>query len=206
MPLLIYQSNHNNTGRLLVWKASESLEELEGLCKMSTDERQDYKKIKLEKRKREWLIARILLQIVSPTAQLYFAPTGKPMLSDGRWISISHCGELAGLVICEHPVGLDIQGTDEKLEKIAGKFCNPKELDKIKGEKYYLEYLTIIWSVKEAVFKFFGENVQFNEDIIVRPFHYHQEELKADYRGPHGRMTFELQHVQLRGYHIVMTV
>jgi 4'-phosphopantetheinyl transferase len=206
MPLLIYQSNHNNTGRLLVWKAKETLEELSLLYRMSTEEEQDFKKIKLEKRKREWLVARILLKIVAPTAELYFAPTGKPMLRDGRWISISHCGELAGLVICEHPVGLDIQGTDEKLEKIAGKFCNTRELEKIKGEKYYLEYLTIIWSVKEAVFKFFGEHVQFNEDIIVHPFHYHQEELKADYRGVHGRMTFELQHVQLRGYHIVMTV
>ena len=206
MPLLIYQSNQNNTGRLLVWKASESLEELEVLYKVRSEQWESYKKIKLEKRRREWLIARILLDIVAPDSELYFAPNGKPMLKDGRWISISHCGELAGLVICEHPVGLDIQGTDEKLEKIAGKFCNPKELQKIKGEKYYLEYLTIIWSVKEAVFKFFGENVQFNEDIIVHPFHYHQEELKADYRGVHGRMTFELQHVQLRGYHIVMTV
>lgn len=206
MPLLIYQTNTHNTGRLLVWKASESTDVLMDLYSFKPEEREQFEKIKLEKRRREWLLTRILLHIAAPNSVLYHAPSGKPMLKEGRWISVSHCGELAGLVICDHPVGLDIQGVDEKLERIAAKFCHPKELDRYRSHERPLDYLTIVWSIKEAIFKFFGEQVTFAEDAISRPFAIGADEIKADYHGVHGKMTFELQHIELRGYHVVMTV
>lgn len=206
MPLLIYQSNITNTGRLLVWKTTENLGELEAMVKWNDELAGQYEMVKLEKRKREWLTARILLQLLLPGAELLFASTGKPYLNGNRFISISHCGDLAGIVVADHEVGLDIQGTDEKLEKIASRFCHPKELDRAMEQRDYLEYITILWSAKEAVFKYFGEQVTFNEDMIIRPFALTQEELICDYSGVHGERLFHLQHIQLRGYHIVMTV
>lgn len=206
MPLLIYSSNTHNTGRLLVWKSSETTDELKSMYAFKPGEEQAFEEIRLEKRKREWLLTRILLETAASGSELYFQPTGKPMLRNGRWISISHCGELAGLVICDHPVGLDIQGADEKLERIAAKFCHLKELKRWWEAEHSLDYLTVVWSAKEAVFKFFGERVTFAEDIVTRPFHPDAERLRADYKGVHGRMTFELQHMLLNGYHIVMTV
>lgn len=177
-----------------------------GLYTFMPGEKEQFDAIKLEKRRKEWLLTRILLQIAAPGSVMYHAPSGKPMLKNGRWISVSHCGELAGLVICDHPVGLDIQGVDEKLERIAAKFCHPKELERYRSHNQPLDYLTIVWSIKEAIFKFFGEQVTFAEDAISRPFHISAHELKVDYNGAHGKMTFELQHIEMRGYHIVMTV
>lgn len=206
MPLVIYQSNFINSARLLVWKASESTEDLHGMLKWNEEMVLDYASVKLEKRKREWLSSRILLQLAIPQAKLYFEPTGKPMLEGRVHISISHCGDLAGVVVSETAVGLDIQGVDEKLEKIAARFCNPKELTRAMDQRDYLEYITTIWSAKEAIFKYFGERVTFNEDMIVRPFQLNQEELFCDYKGVHGEFVFTLQHVQLKGFHIVMTV
>jgi phosphopantetheinyl transferase len=206
MPLLIYQSNFTNTARLLVWEASESTEVLYGMVKWDEQMASEYTSVKLEKRKREWLTSRILLQLAIPQAKLYFESTGKPMLEGRMNISISHCGDLAGVVVSETSVGLDIQGVDEKLEKIATRFCHPKELTRAMEQRDYLEYITIIWSAKEAVFKYFGEKVTFNEDMILRPFLLNQEELICDYEGVHGNLVFTLQHVQLKGYHIVMTV
>ncbi len=206
MPLLIYQSNSSNTGRLLVWKAYESIPELEAMVKFSSELDKQYRSLHLEKRKREWLVTRILLQLVAPDMQLKFAPSGKPYLEGNLHISISHCGELAGLLIAEHNVGLDIQGVDEKLEKISKKFCNEKELKVVASERQPLELLTVIWSAKEAIFKYFGEQVHFAKDIRVRPFHLVQGIIKAEYSGVHGKQTFVLEHVSLRGYHIVMTL
>lgn len=206
MPLLIYQSNFTNSARLLIWKATESTLDLEKLITWDESIKSKYENIKLEKRKREWLIARILLKIALPDAVLYFLPNGKPMLEGRLHISISHCGDLGGIVISEQAVGLDIQGVDEKLEKIAARFCNPKELNRAMHQSDFLEYITIIWSAKEAVFKYFGEQITFNEDMIMRPFAIDQEELICDYNGVHGNFTFTLQHIFLKGYHIVMTV
>lgn len=206
MPLLIYQSNSNNTGRLLVWKAYESTPELEAMVRFTPELKGQYEKQLLEKRRREWLVTRILLQLVAPDHQLKFAATGKPYLEGNLHISISHCGELAGLLIAEHNVGLDIQGVDEKLEKISKKFCNEKELKTVSSVSQPLEFLTVIWSAKEAIFKYFGEQVHFAKDIQVRPFQPLQEIIKAEYTGIHGKQVFELQHVSLRGYHIVMTL
>ncbi|MEZ4798501.1 MAG: 4'-phosphopantetheinyl transferase superfamily protein [Flavobacteriales bacterium] len=206
MPLLIYQSNFTNTSRLLIWKAIESTPELEKMIEWNEELTSKYESIKLEKRRREWLVARILLKIALPDAILYFLPSGKPMLEGRLHISISHCGDLGGIVISEIPVGLDIQGVDEKLEKISTRFCHPKELHRAMEQNEFLDYITIIWSAKEAVFKYFGEQLTFNEDMIIRPFSIDQEQLICDYKGVHGEFIFTLQHILLKGYHIVMTV
>jgi phosphopantetheinyl transferase len=206
MPLIIYQSNFNDTGRLLIWKASETLEELESRFVFSEHQRMEYEAIPLAKRKQEWLLARILLQIALEGAELRFAPNGKPLLTETHHISISHSGDLAGILVADHNIGLDIQGVDEKLEKIAKKYCHQDELARAGWDANPLEYLTIIWSAKEAVFKFFGEEVHFAKEMVTRPFTTSQEMIELDYQGKHGARTFQLQHFYLTGYHIVFTL
>lgn len=206
MPLIIYQSNFNDTGRLLIWKATETLEDLESRYVFSENQRSEYDAIPLEKRRQEWILVRILLQIALEGVELKFAENGKPLLTETHHISISHSGELAGILIAVHNVGIDIQGVDEKIEKIAPKFCNSDELARARWEPNSLEYLTIIWSAKEAVFKFFGEEVHFSKEMATRPFTTAQEIIELDYQGKHGSRTFQLQHLYITGYHVVLTV
>lgn len=206
MPLLIYQNNHTNSGRLLIWKVTESLTELETRYTMRSDEAAAYQAISLEKRKKEWLMSRILLQIAVGDVELKSRANGKPYVEGPVHISISHSGELAGLYVCDHECGLDIQGVDEKLERIKKKYCHPDELMRAGWSTDELAFLTIIWSAKEAVFKYFGEEVIFAEDMVTRPFSVDQPLLQLDYQGRHGAMRFELEHVYLHGYHIVYTL
>lgn len=206
MPLLIYQNNHTNSGRLLIWKVTESLAELEARYALKGEEKSAYEAIVLEKRKKEWLMSRILLQIAVGAVALKSRANGKPYLEGQTYISISHSGELAGLYVCDHECGLDIQGTDEKLERIKRKYCHQDELMRAGWSSDELSYLTIIWSAKEAVFKYFGEEVIFAEDMVTRPFSVDQTLLQLDYQGKHGSQRFELEHVYLHGYHIVYTL
>lgn len=206
MPLLIYQNNQSNSGRLLVWKVTESLAELEGRVSLSPELRLVYDAIVLEKRKQEWLMNRILLQIAVGDVVLKSRANGKPFIEGPTFISISHSGELAGLYVCDHECGLDIQGVDEKLERIKKKYCHPDELMRAGWSADELSYLTIIWSAKEAVFKYFGEEVIFAEDMVTRPFVIDQSLIQLDYQGRHGARRFELEHVYLHGYHIVYTL
>ncbi len=206
MPLIIYQKDISDHARLAVWKMTESNEELADILEKSGGRVDGLSSIKLEKRIREWLITQILLDLMARGKTMRYLENGKPILSHNLHISVSHCGELAGLVVSDRPVGLDIQGIDEKLYRIKNKFCHPSELKNLPDGPTRLEHLTVLWSVKEAVFKFFGENVHFAKDIITTDFHYTQPNLTAEYNGIHGEKTFHLTNISMDGYHIVATI
>lgn len=204
MPLIIYQRDIPGAATLAVWKATEPTAALEQRLVMNELEREHYHSIRLEKRKREWLTVRILLQLVARRRELAFLASGKPVLFPHGHISISHSGDLAGIVIAQEPVGLDIQGVDERIGRIRTKFCNDRELGQLSSGPFQLEQLTVIWSAKEAVFKYFGEQVDFADDIFIPPFHHRQLELKAEYRGRHGAVPFHLTNILYSGYHMLI--
>lgn len=206
MPLIVYQREVSGTATLAVWKASESTAELERRAAPTGADLEAYQSIRLEKRRREWLTVRILLRLIAHKRHLAFLGNGKPVLFPSGYVSISHSGDLAGVVIAPHPVGLDIQGIDERIGRIASKFCNEQEFGFLPQGPLRLEHLTVIWSAKEAVFKYFGERVDFSDDIKVAPFYYRQGELKASYEGVHGRQDFVLTNVPFQGYHMVVAV
>jgi phosphopantetheinyl transferase len=204
MPLVIYQREIGELATLVVWNCTESTTELARLAALSASDLEKLAAMPLEKRKREWLATKILFNLISNGRTLWNLPNGKPMLSPNGHISISHSGNLAGLVFSIEPVGLDIQGVDEKISRIRQKFCNPKELEYHSGNAYELEELTVIWGVKEAIFKYFGEEVDFANHISVLPFQHLQEEVKAFYKGVHGERNFTLTNMTYTGYHIVI--
>jgi len=157
-----------------------------------------------EKRKREWLVLKMLLMEARIESVLYHE-NGKPYLNDGRYISISHGESLAGILVSDNNVGLDIQKPDEKLKHIKHKFCNEVEMKWCIEDKDELEKLAILWTSKEAVFKYFGEQVHFALDITVDSFSLEQAEIFASYKGVHGKRKFPLHHGQIADYHYVFT-
>jgi 4'-phosphopantetheinyl transferase len=205
MPLIIYQRQIGEKATLVVWRASETTDQLLQKARLTSDQRAVYDQIHLEKRRREWLCTQILLRLIGGGRTLDFLPNGKPFLSGNYHISISHCGNLAGIVISPQPIGMDIQGVDEKIMRIRTKFCNEAELQMLGSDPSALERYTMIWSAKEAIFKHFGEHVDFADDIHMHPFSAQNDELLADYTGKHGKALFTLSHFTLLGYHIIVT-
>lgn len=126
-----------------------------------------------QKRKTQWLAVRVLLPILNSSLSrpIGYDPLGKPSIdSPGDQISISHSGKLVAIQIsANHYCGIDVQEYSMKMERLASKFINEAESDFI-PKKQELDYFNLIWTMKEAVFKNFGTELEFKRQIVIQPF------------------------------------
>jgi 4'-phosphopantetheinyl transferase len=205
MPLKVHRQNVVRNTEFVIWNATESMDELHALARLSENEVELLDSILLEKRKREWLTTRILLQIVASGSELSHLSNGKPILTNHRGISISHCDNLAGVIVSDEMVGLDIQRLNEKIKRIARKFCHSDEITRALESADELTYLTMVWSAKEAVFKYFGERIQFAEEMRMAHFDVHDSKLELSYDGIHGSKRFTLVHDFIDNFHVIYT-
>lgn len=144
------------------------------------------------------LAGRYLLQYLYPDFPYHLieiAPDGyrdrKPYLINEEYhFSISHCGDYAAVIISKHNrVGIDIELVTEKVEKIKHKFLNEEELENIQYSILNNQYssnpelitdssklLTLLWSCKEAVFKWYANGgVDFKAHIHIQPFNFNDK-------------------------------
>lgn len=205
MALIVHQTYQKNDTLLTLWEATESTKELLVLAELTVIEKKIFSRMHLEKRQREWLCMKILLRRFAADGMLSNLSNGKPVITGGRHISVSHSGNIAGVIFSDHNLGMDIQTPNEKLFHIASKFCNDKELKASRNHDQALEFLTMIWSAKEAVFKYYGERVHFAKDMNLQPFQVNDQSLIVDYTGVHGARTFQLLHMKLNDFHIIHT-
>ena len=165
--------NYNPTTEILVWKITEPLAELSTDVTLNPKNQERFNGMKSELHQRAFLSVRKLLQLKGYTDfDLEYDQFGKPHLKDGKHISISHSHELATLIISNEIAGIDIEMQREKIIKIAPKFAETelKFLD-IENQEEYIRKLTVIWGVKESIFKIRNEvGISFKEHIQVHPF------------------------------------
>ena len=158
MPLLLKKEENNNT--ILVWEISEPLGNL-----ISLTSNTDCSHLKNDKRKKEFLACRILLNHFNENLKIYYSENGAPNLSNHQYISISHSDDLVCIIISDKKVGMDIEMISDKSLRLQEKFINSHHT-KLNKEKS-----TLIWCIKEAVFKFHEiGNVDFIKDISVPEF------------------------------------
>ena len=94
-----------------------------------------------------------------PVEMIAIADTRKPFLEDEAYhFSISHCGDYAAVIVStQNRVGVDIEIPHLKIENIQHKFLSEKEqLMLAKERAEYHVSLTMAWSIKEAIFKWYG--------------------------------------------------
>ncbi|SJZ54694.1 4'-phosphopantetheinyl transferase family protein [Sediminibacterium ginsengisoli] len=110
-----------------------------------------------------------------PHEQIEIADTRKPFLPDETYhFSISHCGDYAAAIVSTtRRVGIDVELLTPKIEKVMYKFLHADELafvEKQAGDR--LPLLTLLWSAKESLFKWWGRGeVDFREVMRLQPFH-----------------------------------
>jgi 4'-phosphopantetheinyl transferase len=205
MPLIIHEKI-NSGAQWAVWKTEESTAEALLLAQLSKINLDGFQEISLEKRKREWLFTRLLLQRIRPTEQLLFRANGQPYLST-EYLSISHGPDLAGIIVSKEPVGIDIEVPTEQVVRICKRFSHPLELERLPvDEEEKKRYCTTLWSGKEAIFKCFGEQVHFAQDIVFEPFQKDDAVLIAKYTGIHGKRDFALARQLAHGHLLVYTL
>jgi len=159
MPIINKIESKNIT--ILVWEITETLD---GLLYLNGNiNTTNYTS---EKRKKEHLVSRLLVTEICPTDTIIYNEFGAPELDNGKHISISHSKELVAVIISDKKTGLDIEGISEKSLRLASKFVSEKNLVKLNKEK-----ATLIWCIKEAIYKWHQQGgVDFIKDIVIPEF------------------------------------
>lgn len=171
MPL--YKSiNVNSQTTVKIWKIEESYKDLIKPLDLKKKSLERVLGMKSELHQRGFLSVRHLLREFGYTDQdLFYDDNGKPHLKDGKHISITHSFTFSGVIVSDKEVGIDIEMQRPKIEIIAHKFVD-YEFDYLnKTSEDYIRKLTIIWGIKESLYKLFATpGMLFREHFLVIPF------------------------------------
>ena len=170
MPLF-YQQNINDTSRLGVWKISEKEDFFQNRVFIQRNITHPQKRL-------QHLAARYLLPYLFadfPLEEIAIAESLKPFLPNEQYhFSLSHCINFAAALVSQtHRVGVDIEVITSRVHKIKGKFLHPTELAFVNKhpEATQTRLLTLLWSVKEAMYKWWGNGgIDFSESLRTVPF------------------------------------
>jgi 4'-phosphopantetheinyl transferase EntD len=188
MPIF-FQQDIDETTRLAVWKIEEEEDFFLQHVPLQREITHPHKRL-------QHLAGRYLLQYLFPDFPINLikiADTRKPYLEDEAYhFSISHCSDYAAVIVSrDKRVGVDIEVPTPKVQKIMHKFLHEEEKRMVDGrwsvvkafdkpqafgdrqDKEAVDYvkLTLMWSAKEAVFKWWSYgNVDFSEMIRLDDF------------------------------------
>ncbi|MEO6540394.1 MAG: 4'-phosphopantetheinyl transferase superfamily protein [Ferruginibacter sp.] len=168
MPL-VYQQNINLTTKIAVWHITEQEDFFLASVPVQREISHWHKRL-------QHLAGRLLLKEMYPdfpVKLIRIADTRKPFLENEPFhFSISHCGDYAAAMVSKTSrVGVDVELLNEKIGQIQHKFTVDKELKMFNDQfsMFNVQCLTLCWSVKESVFKWWGNGgVDFKEDILIR--------------------------------------
>jgi phosphopantetheinyl transferase len=174
---VFFQQQINETTRLGIWKIEETEEFFRSNVPQHRDVTHPHKRL-------QHLAGRFLLQYLFPAFPyelIKIADTRKPFLPDEQYhFSISHCGDYAAAIVSKDKrVGIDIEIPTEKISRIMYKFLSAKEHEQfhlIQPDKDRIPFSTLLWSAKEAVFKWYGNGgVDFRKEIQLKKQHEENE-------------------------------
>ncbi|MDG2433636.1 4'-phosphopantetheinyl transferase superfamily protein [Flavobacterium sp.] len=163
----------NTTTQILVWKITESYQELFESVVVNPTNLIRLSKMKSELHQRAFLSVRRLFQEIGHTdLDLHYDAYGKPHIKGENHISITHSHEFSAIIISNEIVGIDMELQRDKIMRIADKFVAEEfqYLDQNNKEEY-IKKLTVIWGAKEAIFKIRNEKgISFKDHIKVQSF------------------------------------
>jgi phosphopantetheinyl transferase len=119
--------------------------------------------------KEQFLAVRKTLKLENPSYKIRYDESGKPSINSDLSISISHSNHMAAIVFSgSSRIGIDIELKASKILNIQDKFLN--ESEKLKKEfQSDVDYLIMIWTAKESIYKALGiKRVSFSDDIIIK--------------------------------------
>lgn len=168
---IFFQHSINEGTSLGIWKIEEPENFFLEKVPLKNQVTHPYKRL-------QHLAGRYLLTVLFsdfPLSEIRIADTRKPFLHDEKYhFSISHCGNYAAAIASSgQRVGVDIELVTPTVARVSAKFLHPEErrvLDEWKHlPRLHLQLLTILWSAKEAVYKWYGlGKVDFREHIRMQ--------------------------------------
>ncbi|MGV1011462.1 MAG: 4'-phosphopantetheinyl transferase family protein [Flavobacterium sp.] len=174
----------NENAKLYLWKITEEIEFFKHAVLLKDVSQKRVDAMKSESHQKGFLAVRMLLQHVGYTDfDLYYDAFGKPHLSDGKCISISHSHTFSAIAISDQPIGLDVEQVKEKVLKIASRFMDVSHLENL-SDAEKMKKATVIWGIKESIFKIK------NETGISFPKHIFEEEFNLESKKTIAQLQF----------------
>ncbi len=172
MPM-VYQQNINPSTRLGVWHIAEPESFFIEQVPVQRNITHPHKRL-------QHLAGRLLLKELYPNfpyGLIRIADTRKPFLENEAYhFSISHCGDYAAVIVSsENRVGVDVELISSKVEKVKHKFLSATEQELlhelVQGNPlgHHTKFLTLAWSIKESLFKWYGDGaMDFIEHLQIQ--------------------------------------
>ncbi len=170
MPLLKIKALKNNS-QLLVWKITESFQELFSSVDLKEASLARLNNMKSESHQKGFISVRLLLMEQGYSDyDLFYDEFGKPHLKDGKHISISHSNDFSIIVLSDKNIGADLEILKDKTLKLAPRFMNVSHLNNLDIASQ-LKKATVVWGIKESVFKIKNEvGISFKDHIFENEF------------------------------------
>ena len=162
-----------NDATIAIWEITETVPELLDLLHNKKTYSADLTKFTTEKRKKEWLATRILVETICGKDKIVaYNDKGKPYLTDNSFhISISHTSNFVAVIAhASREVGIDIEQISDRICRLKERFLHKEDLLHINSVQETI-HLLLYWSAKEVLFKMMNEeNVDFTEHLRIFPF------------------------------------
>ena len=195
MPLLKSIALNDYT-QLLVWKITETFDELFQSVSLKDVSLGRVENMKAEGHQKGFLsVRRLLMEAGYTDFDLYYDEFGKPHLNDGKHISISHSHDFAVIVLSDVNIGADLEILKYKTLTLAPRFMDVSHLENLNKEDELIK-ATVVWGIKEAVFKLKNEiGISFKDHIFEDDFMLEDKkctvELRIDNRVEHFDVIFD---------------
>lgn len=176
MPLF-YQHNINESTKLAIWHITEGEDFF--LEKVPLKRDVSHAQKRLQHLAGRYLLTELFADF--PLEAILIADTRKPYLPDEKYhFSISHFGQYAAAIVStKYRVGVDVEKASPTIEKIRNKFLSEQEtaiaFEGIEKSGHRLRQLTLLWSAKESIFKWyslgqvnFKEHIRWSEPYFIR--------------------------------------
>lgn len=162
----------NENSKLLFWHIEENLNQLYTGIKLTEDSIAKLDNMKSQVHKKGYLAVRHLLKVLGYTdSDLQYKNSGKPSLSDGKYITISHSHNFAAILVGDKAFGVDIEKQRDKILNIASKFTPISEYRTLANDDAIIRKLSLVWAAKESVYKSFStKGVSFLNHIDIHDF------------------------------------
>lgn len=155
--------------RAAVWKSEEDFETLvQSIPEGKAWAADAIRLFKSEKRRKEWLTARVLLRnILGQPFTIRYKASGAPYFENlPLHLSISHTrGYVAAALSSSSRVGVDIEQVTPNICRLKSRICGHSEAAENELE------ITLHWSAKETAFKIIDtRGVDFTRNLTISPF------------------------------------
>lgn len=162
----------NATTSIYLWKIEEDFQTLFRQVALKDTSLARVEGMKSESHQNGFLAVRMLLQYLGYNDfDLYYDTFGKPHLKGDKHISISHSQDFSAILISDTIMGIDLEILKDKIVTIAPRFMDVTHLEHLENDDK-IKKATVIWGVKEAIFKIKNEKgISFPKHIFENPFH-----------------------------------